>query len=111
MIDPVATNIFLDTSSGKIYLKNITNDGRPQFLSYSIDEQDKRDDPLSEINARLSNIERQLGGIRYESVSNNASVIEPEQISQSATAEPHEPNGTSKPAGFPKNAGNDKWKK
>lgn len=114
MIDGIATNLFLDTCNGKIYLKRLSNDGRSEFLTYSIDEQNnvKETDPLAEINARLSHIENFLGGIRNDkSVSSNASVQQSASISQSTTTEQNEPNGTTESTGFPKNAGNDKWQK
>ena len=98
MIDAFSTNLFVDTSTGKIYLKKVNNNGQADFFIYSIEEQPK--DPMAEINARLTKIENYIGG-RNESVPDNA---------ESAVAEPYEPNGTAESAGFPKNERNDKWK-
>lgn len=112
--DFLSTNIFLDTSTGKIYMKRMGNDGKPQFLTYAIDEPEPQNnaDPLSEINLRLSNIENVLGGLRNEkSISGNAGTQQSAAVPQSAVAESYEPNGPAESAGFPKNAGNDKWKK
>ena len=111
MIDPLATNIFLDTSSGKIYMKNMGNDGKPQFLCYSIEEQIIPKDPIAEINSRLTNIEKTLGGIQYDkSISSNAGVQQSIAVSRPAVTKPYEPDETAESAGFPEDAGNDQWK-
>jgi len=95
MIDPLATNVFFDTSCGKIYLKNMGNDGRPQFVTYTVEEQQVPKDPIAEINSRLTNIEKTLGGIRNDkSISGNAGVYKSEQISQPAVTGAYEPDGS-----------------
>ena len=109
--DFVATNIYLDTGSGKIYLKRMGDNGKPQFLSYSIENEAAEKDPLTEINARLSNIENFLGGLRNESVQSNAGVHESAKLSDTAVTKQNESDGTAESAGFQKNAGNDFWKK
>ena len=109
-IDFSSTNLFCDTASGKIYLKRIGDNGRPQFLTYIIEE-DFQTDPLSEINSRLSNIESVLGGLRNESVPGNASVQQSNAVPQSAVTAANESNGSPESAGVPKGFGNDKWQK
>lgn len=110
MIDPLATNIFLDTSSGKIYMKNMGNDGKPQFISYSIEEQVIPKDPIAEINSRLTNIEKTLGGIQYDkSISSNAGIQQSVAVSRSAVTKTYEPDETAEPTGFPEDARNDQW--
>ena len=112
--DFLSTNIFLDSGTGKIYLKKIDNNGKPMFLTYVIEEniEEQKSDPLSEINSRLMNIENFLGELKHDkSIPSNAGVQQSEPATQSAVAEPYEPNGSSEPAGLPKNAGNDFWKK
>ena len=96
MIDGFSTNIFLDTSTGRIYLKKLNNNGMADFLVYTTEE---RADPISEINTRLTKIEEYLGGTN-ESVSKH---IEP------AVAEPNERYDTAKPTGLPANERNDQW--
>ena len=59
-IDFVSTNLFCDTANGKIYLKKIGDNGKPMFFTYVIEEE-VNTDPLSEINARLTKIEKYLG--------------------------------------------------
>ena len=98
MIDAFSTNLFVDTSTGKIYLKKVNNNGQADFFIYAIEGQPK--DPMKEINERLTKIENYIGG-KYESVSDNA---------ESAVAEPYESNGSTESTGFPKNERNDKWK-
>lgn len=101
MIDAFSTNLFVDTSTGKIYLKKMNNNGQADFFTYAIEEQKAPVDPLKEINERLTKIENYIGG-RSESVSVNA---------ESAVTKSYESNGTTESAGFPKNERNDKWKK
>ena len=108
MIDPLATNIFLDTSSGRIYMKNMGNDGKPQFLCYSIEEQTVPKDPIEEINYRLTNIEKTLGGIQYDkSISSNAGIKQSTAVSRSATTRPYATDDETESTGLSKNAGDD----
>lgn len=111
--DFLSTNIFADTSTGKIYMKRIGNDGKPQFVSYVIEEAAGHvDDPLAEINERLSHIENFLGGLKNDqSVQGNSGTYKSSENASGAVAEPHERNDEAESAGFPKNAGNDFWKK
>ena len=109
-IDFVSTNLFCDTANGKIYLKKIGDNGKPLFLTYVIEEE-VNTDPLSEINSRLMNIEKYLGGRRNESISNNVGYEKSEPVPYSTVTKPNEPNDEAKSTGFPKDAGNDKWQK
>lgn len=109
--DFLSTNIYLDSGTGRIYLKKIDNNGKPLFLTYIVEEtvSEQKADPLSEINSRLCNIESVLGSIK-----NDKSVPVNEQsepVPQPAVTAENEPNGTAEPAGLPKDAGNDFWKK
>ena len=65
MIDPLSTNIFVDTSNGKIYLKKIGNNGQQQFLIYTTDEEVPTD-PMAEINTRLTKIEEIIGRLNND---------------------------------------------
>lgn len=109
MIDGVSTNLFLDSGTGKIYLKKMNNNGLSDFLVYSIEQsKEEKKDPIEEINSRLSNIENALGGIiNAKSVSNAQS----NGYVATAVAEQNESNAEAESTGFPKNARNDKWKK
>ena len=106
IIDPLATNLFIDTSTGNIYLKKLGNDGRPQFLVYTIEEQNVKD-PMEEIKVRLTNIENRLGG-KNESVSNDGKSV---TVSKPAVAEPYATNDAVKSTGLSEDAGNDEWEK
>lgn len=108
-IDFVSTNLFCDTANGKIYLKKIGDNGKPLFLTYVIEEEVSAD-PLSEINARLSNIENYLGGRRNESVSNDVSNRKPESVPYTATTKQNERYDEAKPTSVSENAGNG-WRK
>ncbi len=111
MIDPLSMNLFLDSGTGKIYLKKLSNNGQSEFLCYSIEtpKEEKHADPVEEIKSRLSNIEKYLGEIL-----NDKSVS---GIDESAAGSEQPAAGTdaaddgSESAGLQKNAGNDKWKK
>lgn len=110
MIDPLSYNLFLDTNTGKIYLKKLGNNGQSEFLCYTIEEA-KEDvkDPFREINTRLSKIEEYLGGLK-----NDKSVSDVQQSAGDVTTdatESNEPNAETESAGLSKNARNDKWKK
>ena len=109
-IDFVSTNLFCDTANGKIYLKKIGDNGKPLFLTYVIEEE-VNTDPLSEINSRLMNIEKYLGGKRNESVSNDVGYAKSEPVHNATVTEPYANNDETKSAGFSKDAGNDKWQK
>lgn len=109
-IDFLSTNLFCDTANGKIYLKKIGDNGKPIFLTYKIEEEPDTD-PLAQINERLSNIEKYLGGRRNESVSNDVGYAKPESVPYSTVTKPNESNDEAKPTGLPENAGNDKWQK
>ena len=96
MIDGYSTNIFLDTSTGKIYLKKLNNNGLADFLVYTTEE---RADPLAEINTRLTKIENYLGG-KDESISEP---IKP------AIAKQNERYDATESTGLPTNERNDQW--
>lgn len=111
MIDPLSYNLFLDTNTGKIYLKKLGNNGQSEFLCYTIEEVkgEKKSDPMQEINLRLSNIENYLGGLR-----NDKSVPDVQQSTGNITAdttEQNEPDAETESTGISKVARNDKWKK
>lgn len=75
-VDPNAMYFFLDTGTGKIYMKRLnTDNGKSEFFTYSLQEniEEKKIDPMEQINLRLTNIENIIGGIANgESVSSNA---------------------------------------
>lgn len=110
MIDPLSYNLFLDTNTGKIYLKKLGNNGQSEFLCYTIEEvKENVKDPFREINTRLSKIEGYLGGLK-----NDKSVPDVQQSTGNFTAditEQNEPDAETESAGLSKNARNDKWKK
>lgn len=109
MIEPLSYNIFADTNTGKLYLKKLGNNGLSEFLCYSIEEsvQEPKEDLFAEVNKKLSNIERILGGLN-ESVSN---AKQPDGGTPAAVAEQNEPDDEAKPAGISENAGNGFWQK
>ncbi|SEP79658.1 hypothetical protein SAMN04487977_101453 [Treponema bryantii] len=110
MIDAVSTNLFVDTSTGKIYLKKLNNNGQADFFVYAIEEQKPPKDPLEEINTRLTKIENFIGGLNDKSVSNDVGYAKSEPVPYSTVAKPNEPNDEAKSTGFPKDAGNG-WRK
>lgn len=70
--NPSEIYIFIDGSNGKIYLKQMNSEnGRSEYISYSMDKVERAKDPIEQINERLIRIEEKIGG-RYEPVSVNA---------------------------------------
>ena len=102
----VATNVYLDTSNGKIYVKRMSDNGKPQFLSYILEEEIVKD-PLTEINSRLTKIEKYLGGQNAKSIPSNANAQQPKSISYSTTSEQDESNETAESTGLSKGYGDD----
>ena len=64
IIDGINTYLFVDYQNGKIYMKRMNNNGQSEFYPFIMEQpqQEQRANPLDEINARLANIERRLGG-------------------------------------------------
>ena len=110
MIDGISTNLFVDTSTGKIYLKKLNNNGQADFFVYAIEEQKPPRDPLEEINERLTKIENYIGGLNDKSVSDDVGSRKSESVSQPAVTEPNERYDETKSTSVPENAGNG-WRK
>ena len=62
IIDPVSLYLFVDFSTGKIYVKKMGDNGHSEFYSYAQEIEQKPVDPMDEIRQRLTNIENKLGG-------------------------------------------------
>ena len=107
MIDAISTNLFIDTSTGKIYLKKLNNNGQADFYVYAIEEQKAPKDPLEEINTRLSKIENYIGGLNVQSVPND---VKSEPVPYTATAKQNERYDETKSTSVQENAGNG-WRK
>ena len=110
MIDGISYNVFLDSSTGKIYLKKLGNNGVSDFLVYTVEEPEIKADPITEINSRLTKIENFIGGLNDKSVSGNAGVQQSEPVFNQSVTEQNERYDETKSAGIPKNAGNG-WRK
>lgn len=113
MIDGFSYNIFLDSSSGRIYLKKLNNNGTSDFIVYSIEEKkESENDPMKEINLRLSNIETAIGGIvDAKSISSNSINEKPQSVFKPEFTKQNESNDATESTGISKDAGNDKWQK
>ena len=111
LIDGFSTNLFLDSGNGKIYLKKMNNNGLADFIVYEMEEtkSDVAKDPMKEINDRLSNIERFLGGLKNEPVPSDAGDGQPVAVSCQAVAVQNEPNGFAEPRRISKNERDDVW--
>lgn len=68
IIDPVSLYLFVDFSTGKIYVKKMGDNGQSEFYQYAQMAEAKPVDPMDEIRQRLTNIENKLGG-QHEPVS------------------------------------------
>lgn len=76
IIDGINTYLFVDYQNGKIYMKRMNNNGQSEFYPFVMEQTaqtENRSNPLDEINVRLANIEKKLGGMNVsnESVSND----------------------------------------
>lgn len=103
-VDPNTMYFFLDTGNGKIYLKQLNmGNGKSDFFTYSVDEATnvKSEDPMVQINNRLANIERFLGGLKNgESVSNDGNAQEPDgSVATGDVAKNAKPKSADVPAG------------
>ena len=108
MIDAISTNLFVDTSTGKIYVKKLNNNGQADFFVYAIEEQKKPKDPLEEINERLTKIENYIGGQNDKSVSDD---VKSEPVSKPTFAEQNERYDETESTSVSEDAGNGWWKK
>ena len=101
MVDALGTYLFIDTASGKIYLKRMNNNGLSDFYTYAIEETKTEDknDAFTEINTRLSNIENTLGDLKNDkSIYGNAGNDKPARNSKATAANENESNGKSESA-------------
>lgn len=101
MVDALGTYLFIDTASGKIYLKRMNNNGLSDFYTYAIEETKTEDknDAFTEINTRLSNIENTLGDLKNDkSIYGNAGNDKPARNSKATAASENESNGKSESA-------------
>lgn len=87
IINPLSIYLFVDYSSGNIYLKKMNNNGLSDFIIYSPQEEPKPNDPFIQINERLTNIENKLGGINVQSISNAKSNDATENVTTNAKSE------------------------
>ena len=83
-VDPSAMYFFLDTGTGKIYMKRLnTDNGKSEFFTYSLQEtsEENKVDPMEQINLRLTNIEKIIGGIANDkSISSNESSSKSDRV-------------------------------
>ena len=62
IIDPVSLYLFVDFSTGKIYVKKMGDNGQSEFYSYAQVAEAKPADPMDEIRQMFASIENKLGG-------------------------------------------------
>jgi len=62
IIDPFSLFVFVDFSTGKIYVKKMGNDGKSEFFIYSQEPGQTPADPIEDLRQRIANIEARLGG-------------------------------------------------
>jgi hypothetical protein len=109
--NPSEIYIFIDGTSGKIYLKQMNSEnGRSEYISYSMDKVERAKDPIEQINERLIRIEEKIGG-RYESVSANADGAESGGCDKRNAQEPVGADEGAESAGIQPGTADDKRKK
>ena len=67
IIDPFSLFLFVDFSTGKIYVKKMGDNGQSEFYSYAQEMTPKQVDPMTEIREHLASIDAKLGG-KHESI-------------------------------------------
>lgn len=109
--NPSEIYIFIDGTSGKIYLKQMNSEnGRSEYISYSMDKVERAKDPIEQINERLIRIEEKIGG-RYEPVSANADGTESVGRDKRNAQEPVGADEGAESAGIQPGTADDKRKK
>ena len=109
--NPSEIYIFIDGTSGKIYLKQMNSEnGRSEYISYSMDKVERAKDPIEQINERLIRIEEKIGG-RYEPVSANADGAESVGRDKRNAQEPVGADEGAESAGVQPGTADDKRKK
>lgn len=109
--NPSEIYIFIDGTSGKIYLKQMNSEnGRSEYISYSMDKVERAKDPIEQINERLIRIEEKIGG-RYEPVSANADGAESGGRDKRNAQEPVGADEGAESAGVQPGTADDKRKK
>lgn len=73
-VDPNTMYFFLDTGTGRIYMKKLNpSNGKSDFFIYEVkDSEEKEPDAMGQINERLTNIEKLIGGMYGKPVSDVA---------------------------------------
>lgn len=105
LVDPLSIYLFVDMNSGKIYMKQMNNNGLSDFYIFSaeVPMEENKTDPFQAINERLINIENMLGGkSNVQSVPNNSANAE----SKPAYSEPAPETESTV---IQQNSRNDKW--
>lgn len=109
--NPSEIYIFIDGTSGKIYLKQMNSEnGRSEYISYSMDKVERAKDPIEQINERLIRIEEKIGG-RYEPISANADGTESGGRDKRNAQEPVGADEGAESAGIQPGTADDKRKK
>lgn len=109
--NPSEIYIFIDGTSGKIYLKQMNSEnGRSEYISYSMDKVERAKDPIEQINERLIRIEEKIGG-RYEPISANADGTESGGCDKGNAQEPVGADEGAESAGIQPGTADDKRKK
>ena len=109
-VDPSTMYFFLDTGTGKIYMKRLnTDNGKSEFYTYALHEtiEEKKQDPIEQINIRLSNIENIIGGLYDKSISNDKCNEKPDPTNDESNVRK---NAKPKPSEIQSDSANDKRK-
>lgn len=96
--DPLCIHVFIDSNSGKIYIKKMNDKGLTEFFVYSQEETPV--DPLTAINSRLSKIENLIGGLNDKSIPGNTGYQQSKSISQSTASAAYEHNDEAESTGL-----------
>ena len=115
-IEPMTAYVFLDTSNGKIYLKQFATDGTSSFITFTQEQQateQTKENPIeksmSVLDKRLANIESMIGELRNVKPVSNVQSSNEESVGVYAATDATE-NAKSESAAISKGNGNG-WRK
>lgn len=116
-IEPMTAYVFLDTSNGKIYLKQFAADGTSSFITFSQEQvamEDTKENPVEKgmtaLDKRLANIELMIGEMRNAKSVPDVQPGNAESVGVHAAADVTE-NAVAESTEVPKHNGYGKWKK
>ena len=90
IIDPFSLFLFVDFSTGKIYVKKMGDNGQSEFYSYVQEATPKQVDPMEEIRQMFADINTKLGGNNEQSIPDASGNEKPDTGNHKSTGRKNE---------------------